>query len=762
MRKLALACFSFSAACFLARYLLRDKLGLVCAAVLAFAAVVMLFIRSPYRAPAVAALLFMALGLVYSYFYGRFFISRAEMLVSDERREISALCLDYPEFRDPGWRISVAVQSENGDVRAEVYVYDTAAGELKPGDKIRITAVSSLADRLGDDETDYYFARGDFLTLRKVRSFEITEVAPKTPLRFFHREIAHKIAESIKSAYPEDVAGLALGLITGDKTLLRGDKSLNYDMQRSGIYHIATVSGLHVSLLCGLIFALFGRRRWASIITIPLLAAFAAISGFRPSVVRAVIMQSFLLIAPLLRREDDKITNLAFALAFLLALNPLSALDVGLQLSFAATLGIILFSERVSTSAIAALHIKEIKKPRLRGLLTGIVGTVSVTLSALCFTVPLSAVHFGYFSLVSPITNVLIGWAVAPAFVLSAAAAMAAVVVPLVGTIIAHIAALFLRYIALIARLCSAIPLASIYIDNPSIVLWLAFSYLALLVLIARKTPLSQFFYPSIAIAAGLIAVIVGTNLYYTLRPGYSVTALDVGQGTALVITSGGRTAVIDCGGTYSDSAGDKTARYIRSVGGEVVDMLCVTHFHTDHINGIPALAAQMRVKSAILPDCTEENENDTLVYDLLKKADIFTCTEDMSFTLGNAVITAFAPAGAGRLNETGLSFLITCGEFDTLVTGDMSALTEVALLEKHEIPDIECLIVGHHGSAGSTSERFLVETAPEIGIISCGAFNSYGHPSPETVTRLAEFGVSYYVTADEGNITVYSEESYG
>lgn len=762
MRKLALACFSFSAACFLTRYLLRDKLGLIAAAVLAFAAVVMLFIKSRYRAPAVAALLFMGLGFVYSYLYGQFFISRAEMLVSDERREFSAVCFDYPEFRDPGWRISVEVQSENGGVRAEAYVYDDAAGELKPGDKIRFMAVSSLADRHGDDETDYYFARGDYLTLRKVRAFEITEVAPKTPLRFLHREIAHIIAKNIKSTFPEDISGLALGLITGDKTLLRGDKSLTYDMQRSGIYHIATVSGLHVSLLCGLIFALFGKRRWASLITMPILIAFAAISGFRPSVVRAVIMQSFLLIAPLFHREDDKITNLAFALMFLLILNPFSASDVGLQLSFAATLGIILFSERISAPVLAKLHIKEIKWPRLRGLVAGIVGTASVTLSALCFTVPLSAVHFGYFSLVSPVTNVLIGWAVAPAFVLSAAAAIAAAVVPIAGTVIAFIAAVFLRYIALIARLCAEVPLASIYIDNPSIVLWFAFSYLALVVLLARKTPLSQFFYPAVAISAGLIAVIVGTNLYYTFRPGYSVTALDVGQGTALVIASGGKTAVIDCGGTYSDSAGDKTARYIRSVGAYAVDVLCVTHFHTDHMNGIPALSAQIRVKSAILPEYTEENENDTVVYDSLKKADIITCTEDMSFTLGNAVITVFAPAGEGGLNETGLSFLITCGEFDTLVTGDMSALTELALLGKHEIPDIECLVVGHHGSAGSTSERFLVETAPEIGIISCGAFNSYGHPSPETEKRLLECGVSYYVTADEGNITVYSEESYG
>ncbi|MBQ4427511.1 MAG: DNA internalization-related competence protein ComEC/Rec2 [Oscillospiraceae bacterium] len=762
MRKLALACFSFSAACFLARFIFKDKLGLIAAAALALAAVVLLFIKTPNRAAVVAALLFMALGFVYSYGYGRFFLSRAETLVSDERREFTATCRDYPELRDAGWKVPVTLESEAGEVFAEAYVYDDSAEALRPGDRVRFKAVSSLADKLGDAETDYFFARGDYLTLRRVRDFEITDAAPETPLRYIHRYIARVISESIEKIFPKDTAGLALGLITGDKSLLRSDKALVYDMQRSGVYHIATVSGLHVSLLCGLIFIVFGRRRWTAPLTLPLLILFAAISGFRPSVVRAVIMQSFLLLAPLMRREDDKITALSFALAVLLILNPFSASDVGLQLSFAATLGIVLFSEKINARLFAALRVKEIKNSRLRAFIAGAVSTAVVTLSALTLTVPLSAVHFGYFSLVSPVTNVLIGWAVAPAFVLSAVAAIFGALVPIAGTIIAFAASLFLRYIAFIARLCASIPLASLYVDDPAIVLWLFFAYALVIWLVARKTPFSQFFYPAVAIAAGLVIVIVGTDLYYTLRPGYSVTSLDVGQGTAIVVASGGKTAVIDCGGTYADSSGDKTARFIRSVGGYCVDMLCVTHFHADHVNGIPALSAQMRVKSAILPDPTDENENDSIVYDSLKKAEIITCTENMSFTLGNAVITVIAPVGSGELNETGLSYLVTCGDFDTLITGDMGAATELRLLEKYDIPDLECLVVGHHGSAGSTSERFLIETSPEIGIISCGAFNTYGHPAPETERRLTECGVTYYVTADIGNITVYSEEKYG
>ncbi|MCC8089852.1 MAG: DNA internalization-related competence protein ComEC/Rec2, partial [Oscillospiraceae bacterium] len=111
------------------------------------------------------------------------------------------------------------------------------------------------------------------------------------------------------------------------------------------------------------------------------------------------------------------------------------------------------------------------------------------------------------------------------------------------------------------------------------------------------------------------------------------------------------------------------------------------------------------------------------------------------------------APLGAGETNEEGLSLLCTSGDFDVLITGDMDSTIERRLIKYGNLPDIELLIAGHHGSKYATSEELLAETLPEYAAISVGR-NSYGHPADETLARLAEQGCAIYRTDRMGNIT--------
>ena len=112
-----------------------------------------------------------------------------------------------------------------------------------------------------------------------------------------------------------------------------------------------------------------------------------------------------------------------------------------------------------------------------------------------------------------------------------------------------------------------------------------------------------------------------------------------------------------------------------------------------------------------------------------------------------------FPPLGDREENERGLSVLASCGEFDLLVTGDMSGEGELLLLEYAELPDLELLAVGHHGSKYSTSEELLETTEPETVLISVGKDNYYGHPAPELLERLGEREI--YRPARDGTITV-------
>jgi competence protein ComEC len=126
---------------------------------------------------------------------------------------------------------------------------------------------------------------------------------------------------------------------------------------------------------------------------------------------------------------------------------------------------------------------------------------------------------------------------------------------------------------------------------------------------------------------------------------------------------------------------------------------------------------------------------------------------DDSQFSFGAAVLSIYAPLGDGGANEEGLSMLCTVGDYDVLVTGDMNDVVERRLIRYQSLPDIELLVVGHHGSKDSTSEDLLLITRPERAVISSG-YNSYGHPAPETLERLGAAGCDIYLTDRMGTVT--------
>ena len=127
---------------------------------------------------------------------------------------------------------------------------------------------------------------------------------------------------------------------------------------------------------------------------------------------------------------------------------------------------------------------------------------------------------------------------------------------------------------------------------------------------------------------------------------------------------------------------------------------------------------------------------------------------EPLEAALGGAALTVCPPVSKGDANEEGLTILCSTGGFELLVTGDMNAATERKLVETCALPDIEVLIVGHHGSKYSTSAELLEAVRPEVGIISVGE-NSFGHPTEEAMGRMAAAGMTLYRTDWQGNILI-------
>ena len=132
---------------------------------------------------------------------------------------------------------------------------------------------------------------------------------------------------------------------------------------------------------------------------------------------------------------------------------------------------------------------------------------------------------------------------------------------------------------------------------------------------------------------------------------------------------------------------------------------------------------------------------------------------EDTHISLGeDQEFTLYAPLGQGAdTNELGLTVLASAGDFDVLLTGDMGGQAEQLLLDHADLPDVELLVAGHHGSRYSTTPELLETVRPEMAVISVGRSNRYGHPAQETLERLAEFGADIYRTDLQGTVVVRS-----
>ena len=751
MRKLATAAFSFSAAIFLSRYILPYGWGPVCCAVAAAASLAGLLLKGYARLRVLIILLSLSVGFIWSWVYTAVLIKPSWQL-DGQTVTVCAVVTDYPHERARGFRVDSVIKRDGGpSVGARLYYYNETT--LAPGDTISFTARFRRTDGVEDGERfDALSSRGAFLSAYVSGSIEIT--GSEGNLKYLPNKLARSASDMAGRIFPDDVSPLMQALIVGNRDRLNRDSALNAALSASGIIHVVAISGMHVAFLMGFLAVAVRNKRLLAVLGIPVLILFMAMTGFTPSVNRAVIMQIFLINAPLFRRESDSITSLSAALFVILAANPYTCASVGLQLSFAATLGIILFTYRINAGVSDQLRGTKIYRKKLPKAVIGFVITsLSTTVGALVFSLPLTVVHFGYVSLISPLTNLLTLWAVSLAFPVGLAACILGFIFQPLGVIVAFPAAMAARYIISVSRALAAVPYSVIYSSNAHIISWLAYIYVMFITLPLMRARARQYLYPACA-AAILLAVVI---LISPLLPGAgdtSVTVLDVGQGLSVALTSGRHTALVDCGSISGENAGALAHEFLLGEGRAVIDLMILTHFHDDHVNGVEFLLSRASLSALAIPD----PEGSYLVEDIIelarkRGAEIIYVTETLHISLGDMEIILYPPMGYGDQNERGLSVL-TLGKVSALITGDMSSPIERSLLRYADLPKIDVLVVGHHGSKNSTSDELLDAVTPRIAVIPVG-YNSFGHPADETLRRLEDRSVRIYRTDELGHVTI-------
>jgi len=601
----------------------------------------------------------------------------------------------------------------------------------------------------------------------------------------------------------ENDAIMLAAMITGDRTML--SSSLRAGFERTGSFHMLVVSGLHLTLIAGLIFWVAYRLRIprvpATLITIAIACAYALLTGFATPVQRALCMVSLYLIGRLFFRERGELNTIGFAALVMLCANPRSLFEASFQMTLLAVVAIggiaapmldatvgpyiramkdlrrvaidnklepRLAQFRVILRMIAARLQKAFTKwigwaafPWVVRISLRIIELLAVTaIVELAMAFPM-AVYFHRITLFALPVNLLI----VPLLIVLLPPALLTwallLVSPAIAAIPAAATALLLHVGVGIVQHFGSLSLGDWRVSTP--LFWQIAAYCTLLATAlvlaakghwARRTAWA-------ALASAALAVVAPRTLQHPTNA-LLMEAIDVGQGDSLLlITPDGKTLLIDGGGF---GGGLSQARQPFDMGEEVVsqalwargirhlDVVALTHAHADHMSGLPAVLRNFRPNELWVG-----NNPPGLDYDALldEARSLHTAVRRMrtgdALQFGGVQIRVLAPTaeyqpGPEPSNNDSLVLRVAYGETSVLLEGDAEGPVEQAMLAEPGLAST-LLKVGHHGSTTSTHPEFLSRVAPKWAVISCGLQNHYGHPREEILEELQNAGVHTFST---------------
>lgn len=743
MRRIMWTAIGFASACTLGAWLLMRNWMLPLALLLLVAGLgIGIYGRDsvPLRRIAYACI-GCAFGFLWFVTYSRVYLAQAVYL-DGEQITTDIYVTDYSYETDYGSAVDGELTLAGKRYRIRVYLNENVS--LSPSDRVSGSFFLRLTTQGSTSGATYHQGEGIFL-LGYQRGEVTISNGTESHLKDMPAILRQKLLLAIRESFPYDTYAFAQALLLGESYDL--DYRTETAFKISGIRHIIAVSGLHISILYGFLsLATFKRRYLTALIGAPALFLFAAVAGFTPSVTRACFMVLLMMAAKAFRKEYDGATALAFASLVMLCVNPLIITSVSFQLSVGSVAGIYLFSGKIAGWANQCLGSP--KGRTLRAKITHfLTSSLSVSLSAMSITTPLCAYYFGAVSIVGVLTNLLTLWAVSFIFygimavcVLYAWSAVAA-------SRIAAVISFLIRYVLFVSKTLASLPIAAVYTKSAYIVIWLCFLYLLLVVflIMKKKRPLTL-------ICCGVIALCValGASWLEPLMDECRVTVLNVGQGQSILLQSQGHTFLVDCGGSDAEQASDMAAETLLSQGIHELDGVILTHYDADHAGGTADLLSRVDTKLLLIP----ENGNAEIVNNITDATcgTVVPIAERTVLTFGEAKITIYPPAFYGESNENSLCILFETPKCAILITGDRSSFGERMLLRSAELPKVDLLVAGHHGSKNSTSEALLDAVEPDTVIISVGK-NAYGHPSQEVLERLADHGCTVYRTDEYGTV---------
>jgi competence protein ComEC len=552
---------------------------------------------------------------------------------------------------------------------------------------------------------------------------------------------------------------LADALLLGRRETL--GRELSDRFAQTGLVHLLAISGTHVALM-GAVFVLIGRmlrlsRNRVAWLTIVLITLYLAVIGAPPSALRSGIMLALALLSTVLQHPSATLPIVAAAALAILAVQPMAALDIGFQLSFAGVLGIILLREAMLKRVPKGLR----TQPAARWVTESTV----VSIAAFVCTAPIVAHHFGQVAPVSIIANLPAIPLTSLALIGIGAAAAVEPVLPPLAHLLADGAGLALDLLNAVVDVAIRVPGGHAAVARPQWWAWAATALVFLLVLdlAGRMRDRVRWAVAGMCAAAAFLLLPLAGS---AAGGGREIDFIDVGQGDAIALrTPGGRWILVDAGERDDgwDAGERRVLPFLRARGARRIEALVLTHPHADHVGGAAAVMRAMPVGRVIDPGMPIGTPVylETLRVAEERKIEWNAARQDRKLQVDGVELLFLWPAvdaldTPADANDISAVVLVRYGGFSALLTGDAPAEVEARLAARYGASiQADVLKAGHHGSRTASSGAFLDTVDPRLVVVSAGVRNDYGHPHAEVLARLGARGIDIARTDLDGTVRI-------
>ena len=715
--------------------------------------------------------------------------------------QIEGIIDSDPDMRDTSMSFQFSARriisnDKTESVSGKAMVFTGKYPEYRYGDMIRISGTPKTPQSFSDfDYKGYLNEKGIRSVISYPKIILVERDRGTKPLSLVY-ELRRNLSHSLSLALPEPQNALAQGILLGLRSTI--PQQLKDAFSRTGTTHILAISGLNLSIFIGICLAIgiwiFGRQRSTYIwLGLTITWIYTLISGMNAPVIRSALMISLFLLAELLGRQRQSLSALIFAAAIMTAFDPVVLYDVSFQLSFLAMTGLILISPGLiqwgRTSRGRTIRHENV----MRSTLHLCTDSIAVTISALATTWPLIAYYFGIFSLVGIPATFFASLALPGIIITAALIGMAGLAVPPLATILGWIAWLFLSYFMLVIQAFNALPVSSIPVPAQIWYIWAYYGILIIAMLTIRyrhytlqvisrcsdilkqaidrisafilKIPKKWILYPFVGATFLIWIVIINTP-----DDRLHVSILDVGQGDAILIQLPGRHNILIDGGPSPQKLKTELSKKL-PFWDRNIDIIFVTQPQADHITGIIDILKNYNVRQVIEANISYESTVYSEYLQTIKTKQIQhqTLCNGWEIDFGTGITLEIVHPPQTLMSRTNnytdnndLVMRLGWKDVSFLFTGDIGYEAERYLLDQRIAVRSTVLKVAHHGSNTSSSSEFLSAVNPSVAVISAGANNKFGHPTPEILERLKQMigNPNIFITAENGTIELVTDGS--